>query len=309
MMDSRRCFYIMRHHTTQAFTLIELLVVISIIALLIGILLPVLSSARESGRAVQCSSNLHQVSLGYAIYANDHRGLGVPGRMPNISGANIYNVGNGHVWRPRWYVTMGSSAGFYAFTNPNDVDSSNDNTRLVTHKIFVCPTVPERVNNRNFPYGYNHQFLGNSRIGSSGVAINFPVRVENLVSQTVLAGDALGTASGRPKSTRTPYDASGTASALTNVSNHGWSLDPPRLLPAAQSDYCDDANRADINRSATDDRHGGAANVSFIDGHVERLNRTMLGYVVNTDDSVEARTGAHNRLFSGTGRDDDPRPR
>lgn len=65
----------------RGFTLIELLVVVAIIALLISILLPSLSRARDQAKTAVCSSNLHQLAIISLQYSDENQG-----RLPRIRG-------------------------------------------------------------------------------------------------------------------------------------------------------------------------------------------------------------------------------
>jgi len=112
----------------RAFTLIELLVVISIIALLVGILLPALGAARKAAQDTACKSNLRQASQALFMYVQEDLGGFIP---PGYSQNDATTSG-----RQVWFQHLGRYLG-------HDGDSLTDRNNGFGDSYLRCPTQEE----------------------------------------------------------------------------------------------------------------------------------------------------------------------
>jgi prepilin-type processing-associated H-X9-DG protein len=234
-----------------AFTLVELLVVLGITTVLIAMLLPTLSIARESARSAACASNLRQLHLASMLYANDNRGFLPPAHLDFIT-KNLH----------RWHGMRAT------VDEPFDFNGSLLKRYLQTPQIKKCPSfefTPGGFEASAGGYGYNDHYLGSSMEEPAPMGLG----LQAYEAQFVNAPARLSTIH-RPAETIAFADA---AFACPNLIEYSF-LEPP-LTGSGPAD------------PSIHFRHRGRANVVWLDGHISS-QRMEWTYPVNIHGAANA---------------------
>ena len=128
----------------KSFTLIELLVVIAIIAILAAMLLPALSSARESAKLARCTSNLKQLGLAAAQYPGDNKEYCVPYFTTNPYGDEGTYEDNFWIAPGYWFYLLKSYSGDDKLGEFTSEQSANGRRARTT--IAICDSNTYNMN-------------------------------------------------------------------------------------------------------------------------------------------------------------------
>lgn len=115
----------------RGFTLVELLVVVAVIALLMGLLLPALSKARESGRELKCAANIRNVGQGVTIYTSSSEFFPASYVYPSSNTGMAWKISDQQLENPN--PTTG-----YMHWSSALLEQDNGG---VANEAFECPTV------------------------------------------------------------------------------------------------------------------------------------------------------------------------
>lgn len=295
----------------RAFTLIELLVSISIIGVLLSILIPSLSRARALAKSTVCLTRMRTFGQGMILYANVNGDIMPPARMPKVDKDRWrIRIEGGMKYRPTFLAMMAHQVGLQPFQEPLasrdmiDRFGQPGDRQNYDQPAYLCPEVPDWVDERNGAYGYNYQFLGNARLLDDNNITSYknwatPMSRVKAPAECVAIGDAMGTAASFLPFERTPYEDNEwglrkTGRTLTAFGNEGFNLDPPRVdeLRGEMAGFGGDH----AVRTAVHMRHADKGNVLWVDGHASSETLESLGYELAEDGHITF--DGNNRLFN-----------
>lgn len=249
------------------FTLVELLVVIGIISVLIGILLPSLSTARVAARSVASLSNLRQVGIGLLAYRNENKGF-----YPRHSSPGS------QVPRTRWADDI------YQYVQNTEVYMSpnlNEDERARMNKPFahtVDQTTGAAIPGQTVyfgGYGYNFQYLGNARTPGGVPAYFANASRIKAASQTICLADTYGSKDGTSNWTSEGVYVVDPPLMSVELGSRGSRKISP--MPGAGNYSYAGGNDGDpLYRSTPAERNRGKVNVMFCDGHAEPMTLKQM---------------------------------